>query len=371
MIKRKNIGFLVSSLAMCGPTKQLLYIIKYMNLKKFKPIILTIKKEGENSLSSSFKDLGIEIVCLNLSSVSYFFRGKKLLKQQVNFYNLELLHSSGIRADFLASSINQKISTIATVRNFPFIDLPSSYGYFLGNLAAHFQTYALKRIGTVVGVSESVQKNIIIDCKIVNALCIKNGIDDFTVSLNYDTFKEDFLANIGKNSQAKIWLVLGNLEMRKGIVQLLDFWKNLETKTGKDILLLVGSGSLEQEVRDRASFNSSIKVIGHTDEVEKYLFLADYLISNSCAEGLPNSVLEAMKSGLPMLLTDISPHKEFEIEKKNFGFYFKLDDCESFKEAFTYLKRGNYLQMSLNALDTVNEYSADKMSKKYQRLYEK
>lgn len=38
--------------------------------------------------------------------------------------------------------------------------------------------------------------------------------------------------------------------------------------------------------------------------------MSDIMISASLAEGLPNSVLEGLACGLPILFSDITPHQE-------------------------------------------------------------
>ena len=59
-----------------------------------------------------------------------------------------------------------------------------------------------------------------------------------------------------------------------------------------------------------------ITFIGYTKAPLQYLQLSDVLISSALAEGLPNTVLEALLCGLPCILSDIDPHLEIVKDTK-------------------------------------------------------
>ena len=60
--------------------------------------------------------------------------------------------------------------------------------------------------------------------------------------------------------------------------------------------------------------------------VKDYLQAADIFISTAVSEGLPNTVLEALSSGLPCILSDIGPHREIIEKNVGAGKLFKLRD---------------------------------------------
>jgi glycosyltransferase involved in cell wall biosynthesis len=51
-------------------------------------------------------------------------------------------------------------------------------------------------------------------------------------------------------------------------------------------------------------------VFGPTRDVRPYLWAADAFVFPSQREGMPNAVLEALATGLPLVLSDIAPHRE-------------------------------------------------------------
>ena len=58
------------------------------------------------------------------------------------------------------------------------------------------------------------------------------------------------------------------------------------------------------------------------NEVKYYLKACDIFVFPSLKEGSPNSVLEAMAAGKPVLCSDITPHREIIEQGKN-GIIFK------------------------------------------------
>jgi glycosyltransferase involved in cell wall biosynthesis len=73
-----------------------------------------------------------------------------------------------------------------------------------------------------------------------------------------------------------------------------------------------------QTAKQLASQYSNISLKGKVIDVDEYLEAADCFVSASLSEGLPNSVIEALAWGLPIILSDIPEHREIQqIEKRS------------------------------------------------------
>ena len=95
---------------------------------------------------------------------------------------------------------------------------------------------------------------------------------------------------------------------------------------------------------------------------------SDYFVSASLSEGLPNSVLEAISMELPVLLSDISSHKE--IVGDNYPYLYKATDVVDLKDKMVELidQKNDALPESFS--NRVNElFEADEMAVKYESLY--
>jgi len=60
------------------------------------------------------------------------------------------------------------------------------------------------------------------------------------------------------------------------------------------------------DIRDRVHFVGEVT----WDQVPTHLAAADIFVFPSKFEGMPNALLEAMASGLPVVVSDIPPHRE-------------------------------------------------------------
>jgi glycosyltransferase involved in cell wall biosynthesis len=105
-------------------------------------------------------------------------------------------------------------------------------------------------------------------------------------------------------SASQTVLYVGRLSEEKGILQLLDCWR--EAPPPGLELLIVGDGPLRREVEDRSL--SRVRVAGRlaTGRVRELMLSARALVFPSVwYEGQPMVVLEALAAGLPVLASDL------------------------------------------------------------------
>jgi glycosyltransferase involved in cell wall biosynthesis len=117
--------------------------------------------------------------------------------------------------------------------------------------------------------------------------------------------------------QRPVLVVTGRLAPEKGIKFLILIFKQLKYFNPESVLVIVGNGPLFQELIDTAkslsldveiseNFTSKPDVIflGNQRNVFKYLKDASSYLMNSSSEGFPNSLVEAMVCGVPVISAD-------------------------------------------------------------------
>lgn len=134
-----------------------------------------------------------------------------------------------------------------------------------------------------------------------NKVCIHNGIH----ILPFEDKKEACLP--------LSILYCGRLEKAKGIIQVIEAFKQIDPSVAK--LRIVGDGSLKDWIRTNVT--SSIEFAGYTEKVQDYYNSSDALILMSDFENFPLSVIEAMNSGLPIITNGVGGISEMVINNYN------------------------------------------------------
>lgn len=123
----------------------------------------------------------------------------------------------------------------------------------------------------------------------------------------------------------------GRLRQIKGVHVLIEsFEEFLKSEPEVSVKLrIAGDGSdfekLSAHVRD-SGLSDCIEFLGNVDDTHEFYRSLDVYIQPSFAEGLPNAVIEAMVSGLPVLATNIGGNSDLVTHDKE-GWLFEAGDA--------------------------------------------
>ncbi len=147
--------------------------------------------------------------------------------------------------------------------------------------------------------------------------------------------KPHFAAEIlpQKESVGEYGIFIGRLSEEKGIIPLLDVWRELKNIP----LLVVGSGPLEETARKlvRESDARHISFIGHLshDETLGRIREARFLVAPSrCYETFGLSVLEAMSCGVPSIVPSTGALRELVADRRT-GLVVDIKDAQQLVSA--------------------------------------
>jgi glycosyltransferase involved in cell wall biosynthesis len=366
----KKILCIDSTLKRSGPTNILYNLIKYINRLEFEPCILTLSPESSDSRWDDFLNLGIRLYSLNLSRAKGIFFAGKRVQSLLGEIKPNLIHTQGIRADIISVNLKTNIPRINTIHNFPQYDYIMTYGRIVGTMMIFQHIRVLNRMSACIGVSNAVTENLRNKYNISNVFCIQNGIDTDIFSPATENEKDNLREHLNLPINNKIFISSGHLSELKDPIFLINSWAGYLNSNTDAHLIFIGDGELRDECEREAKKVRNVHIIGRVNNVVDYLRASDYFISASYAEGLPNAVLEAMACGLPVLLSDIGPHKEILDIACNAGFCYKRGSKNDFYKLLNELLDSDRVAMSSAALDLIgNKMNALIMSNNYQKIY--
>ncbi|MCF8254256.1 MAG: glycosyltransferase family 4 protein [Bacteroidia bacterium] len=301
---RRKIAIVHSSLDRGGLTKIIFYISKYINKSEFEIRIYTFSEASFISELPLFVREKIIVVCLNIGNDQLGLI--KNLRNEIENYNPDLIHTHSFRGSLYTSVFLAKYLHLATIHGNLSANYVASYGSFKGKWIAFLEEYAFNKAAYKSIVSSSLvsylkQKS--------NGRIIDNGIDSNLFSCLPLIKKIDLKASLGFSSKLKILVTHGGINKIKNIDFFLEAFVSSFTQFSF-LVLVIGTGESEFELREKYKNRGDIIWLGYQEYPAPYLQIADYYISASLSEGMPNSALEALSCGLYPILSDIPAHQD-------------------------------------------------------------
>jgi len=361
-----KVMFIVSSLINCGPTKQLLYLVRNLDRKRIQPSILKLSSEDSNSLEEEFEALDISISNLNSKRKRPLFNKFRVMKKIINENKPDIIHAIGYRSVYYVSRIKvDKTKKIAAIRENPMELYHRDFGELLGNFMVWYLRKMLKKMDIITSPSFALKDSLKIDMNI-DSIAVPNGIDQrvfFPMKR-----KKELREKLSLPLNQKIFISVGRVVNSKNYNFLCEVWSKSITNSS---LIILGKGELLNKLREKyRNMFPNIIFFGEKNNVAEYLNAADYYVSSSLTEGLPNSVLEALATGLPVLLSNIPAHKEFFNNGFDIGNLYKNNDAEDFLNNYNTLLQKEYSTLSSNCISLVNKYyTAKKNAEEYEKIY--
>lgn len=365
--KRIRIVYLMTSCRKSGPTQVVLNIIKNLNHNTFEPILVTLYDEESDSQMADI---------LPYVSAHYLVKtGKKdivlgqdgALKKKLEELKPDVIHSTGVFPDYAVSRIAPKKQMI-TLHNYVYEDYLAKFGTARGTILAKLQLSAIHRAACVVACSESLSK-IYKEKLNLDVGYIRNGVDVEIYSRATDDEKKKLRKKLGIPSDAYVFIYTGQFIERKNVPFLLENYVKAVDGIDRAYLILLGDGSERADLQRQYS-SERVDFRGSVNNVNEYLRASDVYVSTSKSEGLPNGVLEAMATGLPVVLSDIWQHLEIiEVDNKC-GFSYYQGNNGDFIDKLRTLVSCNYTVISEAAYRVAHfAFNAKSMSKNYQEKY--
>jgi glycosyltransferase involved in cell wall biosynthesis len=137
---------------------------------------------------------------------------------------------------------------------------------------------------------------------------------------------------------------------------------------------IVGDGPLKAELRARAAdlgLGPHVRFIDARTDIERVLPAFDVFVSSSVSEGLSNSILEAMATGLPVVATHVGGTDEL-VDDGRTGVLVPPSDPHALARALRQMISNTELRLGMGASArrrAEREFDLERMIREYERVY--
>lgn len=313
-------------------------LCKYINKDKIQFDIACISNEDLGDFGKKFSSLGLNVYKLPFKSSSlknYINTLSQILKSN----NYDAIHIHGIKNGFVNLYLANKYKIPQKIIHSHSADKAHN----IKGILYHYSSKQLNKLyatnyvacGELSGY-KSFGKKIMNGKK---SIILPNAVD--TKIFNFNPIKrENIRKNLKINNNFVVGIV-GRISYEKNVIAAVKIMNAIKKMDNSIKLLIIGDGDQKQIIVDYINNNKLQNIVtmtGKVDNVEDYYQALDVLIMPSIWEGFPCAAVEAMATGLPVIMSD-NITKELNFGEKTF--YLSLNDERQWINVIEKLKNDN------------------------------
>ena len=175
------------------------------------------------------------------------------------------------------------------------------------------------------------------------------------------------------NQDDFVMIYVAELSPRKNQTMLIEVMNILKEEFPQVKLLLVGKGELYDQYEkkiEELELSSTVHLLGYRRDVDKLMQLSDIAVSSSRQEGLPVNVMEAMATGLPVVLTSCRGNRDLVHHNVN-GYVTEIDDIPAFTDGIKSLATNGLLKKRFGrrSVQLMEDYSIESVMDELDGIY--
>ena len=179
---------------------------------------------------------------------------------------------------------------------------------------------------------------------------IFNGIEPAGAPVKSDKIRNE----LGLPKNCFVMTILARFAPEKGLGFLLEVLAELKKKTDSPFCCLVcGDGELFGEISQKLEeqgLSNECRLLGYRTDTREILLGSDaYLCTSSCNEAMSFAILEAMNTGLPLVVTDVGGNRGLAETFIQCGFVSQFGNADAFASNINLLIDDTALKEKLSA----------------------
>ena len=337
--------------------------IRHMDRTKVQIDFLLLDDGNHYEMEEDLKKLGCNIYILEnmwIRKPTDYIKYNKMLNEFFKKHNdYKVIHLHASSKNFLVLKVAKKYGIPVRIAHSHNIDFQTKNP--IKKLAGNFFKKPLRKYATHYFACSKIAGKWLFGKEIANSSNFKvihNGVD-----LQKFKFNENVRNKIRKelNIQEETIVIghVGRFTEQKNHDFLIDIFAEIHKKNENTLLLLVGTGPKEDEIKEKVkmlNLEDYVIFAGFINNVNEYLFAMDIFLFPSKYEGLPLSLIETQATGLPCYTSEKVVTKEAKIT--NLLTYISLD--KSAKEwaeiilNFSFERRDEYENIKNNGYDILD-----------------
>jgi L-malate glycosyltransferase len=387
--ERPKVLHLVTSFEAGGTERQFVELLKRLNPERFDVRLAALRIEGPfyEEIASRFPDIPeFRLTSFyNRNALKQLTRLRALLKRE----RIDIIHTHGFY-DSLFGAMAGRLSGVQVIASQRHLQLSSRKVHDWGSRAIHY--LADKIIVNSQAISDFIrQSNHHTNDKITvihNGLC--EGLhpptleEESPIDLNLKEFAGAYLkplahnaicCELGLSAEVKIIGMVARLVAVKGHRYFLEAATRVALEDQRVHFVLVGDGPLKNEIAAQAmqlGIAERVHMLGDRSDARRLVASFDMSVLASLSEGLPNTVMEAMSAGVPVVATAVGGTTEL-IDDGETGFLVPSADAHALAEKMLFVLRNEadcqvVAQRGRKFIDS--QFSMQRMVEAVEKLYE-
>lgn len=362
---------IIDSGGLYGAEVMLLTLAREQQRLGLHPIIASIGEKAivEKPLEIAAREAGIPVKIFRMAP-GLNIRGVRDVLAYRTTENFDLIHSHGYKGNILFGFLPErlrKVPIVATLHGWT-----STSGFSKMRLYEWLDAKALSFLDAVIVVNKNMLAHprfpALSEKKIFT---IDNGIpEEFSAKIQLEPDVVEFCRGefvIGS---------IGRYSKEKGFDILLHALHLLLRGGGRAKLLIIGDGPCREELHNIAEslgIDENVLFAGYRSHAEAYMKLMDLYVISSLTEGLPITLLEAMRARVPVVATCVGGIPDVLTDKKD-ALLVPAQDADALAQAFVTVMddRERAEKRANNAREKfLLKYSSRKMAASYLEVYRK
>lgn len=302
-MQKINVMHIRDSGGLYGAERVVLNLGKYINKDRFNVMLLCMKRSDGRT-----DQLIRQAEILDIPTISVDVRGRfdlqalRAVRRIIKQRNVSLVHSHDFKSDFYAfvATIGLPVIRIATAHG-------STRDSILKKAYLFFdEKFVYRRFHAIIAVSKQLKTYLDRAVGAGKVSIIQNGIDASQFSAGEEDSEPNppLPAANGKN----VFAVIGRLFPDKGHRHFLSAFLMLLRSHPDSVALIIGDGPARDDIAKQITslgLDHAAILCGARSDMSNVYKHIDFLVIPSLTEGLPNVLLEAFASKVPVLATSV------------------------------------------------------------------